>query len=233
MAWCEANKVDFLFGLARNSRLVDHIHGDFDGPSTRPNAPGGPPAASPTSAGAPAAAGPHGPQNCWSARLTEGRCPMRARGRDLSPRFGEGKVATFIPQLARVDPALFGMALVTVEGDVLGVGDADVPFSIQSISKVFLLALALGKHGEAPHVGREPSGSAFNSIMLLEHEHGPAGRPAARRAVVRAMAPSEHGRTPDAAALRPAAALAARTAAARSSTARRAPDHQPGHAGLP
>jgi glutaminase len=94
--------------------------------------------------------------------------------RDLSPRFGEGKVATYIPQLARVDPVRFGMALVTVQGDVLGVGDADVPFSIQSISKVFLLALALGKHGEAlwTHVGREPSGSAFNSIMLLEHEHG-------------------------------------------------------------
>jgi glutaminase len=94
--------------------------------------------------------------------------------RDLSPRFGEGKVATYIPQLARVDPTHFGMAMVTVQGDVLGVGEADVPFSIQSISKVFLLALALGKHGEAlwTHVGREPSGSAFNSIMLLEHEHG-------------------------------------------------------------
>jgi glutaminase len=94
--------------------------------------------------------------------------------RDLSPRFGEGKVATYIPQLARVDPTHFGMAMVTVQGDVLRVGEADVPFSIQSISKVFLLALALGKHGEAlwTHVGREPSGSAFNSIMLLEHEHG-------------------------------------------------------------
>ena len=53
-------------------------------------------------------------------------------------------------------------------------GDADEPFSIQSISKVFLLTLALGRHGEGlwTHVGREPSGSAFNSIVQLEHEQG-------------------------------------------------------------
>ena len=94
--------------------------------------------------------------------------------RELTPRLGEGKVASYIPPLARVDPRQFGMAVVTVEGDVAAVGDADIPFSIQSISKVFLLTMALGKHGEAlwNHLGREPSGSAFNSIVLLEHEQG-------------------------------------------------------------
>jgi glutaminase len=94
--------------------------------------------------------------------------------RELTPRLGEGKVADYIPQLARVDPKSFGMAIVTVDGDVHMAGDAQVPFSIQSISKVFTLTLALGKHGENiwKRVGREPSGSAFNSIVQLEHEHG-------------------------------------------------------------
>jgi len=94
--------------------------------------------------------------------------------RELAPRLGEGKVADYIPQLARVDPKRFGMAIVTVDGDVHMAGDAQVPFSIQSISKVFTLTLALGKHGENiwKRVGREPSGSAFNSIVQLEHEHG-------------------------------------------------------------
>lgn len=94
--------------------------------------------------------------------------------RELAPRLGEGKVADYIPQLARVDPKSFGMAIVTVDGDVHMAGDAEVPFSIQSISKVFTLTLALGKHGENiwKRVGREPSGSAFNSIVQLEHEYG-------------------------------------------------------------
>ncbi|KQV34276.1 MULTISPECIES: glutaminase [unclassified Rhizobium] len=98
---------------------------------------------------------------------------------ELTPRLGEGKVADYIPQLARVDPKRFGMAVVTVDGAVHMVGDADVPFSIQSISKVFTLTLALGKHGENiwKRVGREPSGSAFNSIVQLEHEHGTPRNP--------------------------------------------------------
>ena len=94
--------------------------------------------------------------------------------RELTPRLGGGKVADYIPQLARVDPTRFGMAVVTVDGSVYRAGDAEIPFSIQSISKVFTLTLALGKHGENiwKRVGREPSGSAFNSIVQLEHEHG-------------------------------------------------------------
>ncbi len=93
---------------------------------------------------------------------------------ELAPRFGEGKLADYIPELATVDPRRFGLAVVTRDGTVHAAGDSDVPFSIQSISKVFLLTLALGKHGESlwTHVGREPSGSAFNSIVQLEHEEG-------------------------------------------------------------
>ena len=93
---------------------------------------------------------------------------------ELQPRFGAGRVADYIPQLARVDPRRFGLAVVTLDGKLHAAGDAEVPFSIQSISKVFLLTLALGRHGESiwTRVGREPSGSAFNSIVQLKHEHG-------------------------------------------------------------
>ncbi|PTM90191.1 glutaminase [Mycoplana dimorpha] len=92
----------------------------------------------------------------------------------LSTRRGEGRVADYISQLAHVDPKKFGMAVATVDGGMHLAGDAEEPFSIQSISKVFTLTLALGKYGEAiwKRVGREPSGSAFNSIVQLEHEGG-------------------------------------------------------------
>lgn len=93
---------------------------------------------------------------------------------ELAPRFGEGEPAAYIPQLARVDPGRFGIAVATLDGAVHVAGDADVAFSIQSISKVFLLTLALGRHGEGlwTRVGREPSGDPFNSIVQLEHEQG-------------------------------------------------------------
>ncbi|WP_342212881.1 glutaminase [Rhizobium sp. CFBP 8762] len=99
--------------------------------------------------------------------------------RELEPQRGLGKVADYIPQLARVDARRFGLAIVTVEGQAYVAGDADTAFSIQSISKVFNLTLALGKFGEAiwRRVGREPSGSAFNSIVQLEQEGGKPRNP--------------------------------------------------------
>lgn len=85
-----------------------------------------------------------------------------------------GEVATYIPQLAHVDPKRFGLAVITAEGATHLGGDADVAFSIQSISKVFTLTLALGKVGDSlwRRVGREPSGNPFNSIVQLEAEKG-------------------------------------------------------------
>jgi glutaminase len=85
-----------------------------------------------------------------------------------------GKVADYIPGLARVDPKHFGIAIATHDGKMYSAGDADIPFSIQSVSKVFALTLALGKVGDSlwQRVGREPSGNAFNSIVQLEAEHG-------------------------------------------------------------
>jgi len=85
-----------------------------------------------------------------------------------------GRVADYIPALAGVSPRHFGMAVVLADGTTHVAGDADVPFSIQSISKVFSLTMTLGAIGDAlwRRVGREPSGSAFNSIVQLESEHG-------------------------------------------------------------
>ena len=85
-----------------------------------------------------------------------------------------GEVATYIPELARVDPKSFGLVVIDAEGNVAAAGDSDTPFSIQSISKVFTLTLASGKAGDRlwSRVGREPSGSAFNSIVQLEFERG-------------------------------------------------------------
>jgi hypothetical protein len=85
-----------------------------------------------------------------------------------------GDVATYIPELAAVDPKQFGLAVITADGHVAAGGDSDTPFSIQSISKVFTLTLALGKVGDRlwRRVGREPSGSPFNSVVQLEYEHG-------------------------------------------------------------
>jgi len=85
-----------------------------------------------------------------------------------------GKVADYIPGLATVDPQHFGIAVVTSTGETHAAGDADAAFSIQSISKVFALTLALGKVGDQlwRRVGREPSGNPFNSIVQLEREDG-------------------------------------------------------------
>ncbi|WP_418655062.1 MULTISPECIES: glutaminase [Xanthobacteraceae] len=92
----------------------------------------------------------------------------------MRARPDRGEVASYIPELAGVDPNAFGIAVVSGDGQVAVGGDADVPFSIQSISKVFTLTLALGKIGDRlwRRVGREPSGSPFNSIVQLEAEHG-------------------------------------------------------------
>ncbi len=85
-----------------------------------------------------------------------------------------GTVASYIPELASIDPAQFGIAVALASGEEFFAGDAAVPFSIQSISKVFTLAIALGRLGDQlwDRVGREPSGLAFNSILQLEQERG-------------------------------------------------------------
>jgi glutaminase len=93
---------------------------------------------------------------------------------EMSQRTDRGDVATYIPELARINPKAFGLAVIDANGTMATGGDSDVAFSIQSISKVFTLTLALGKAGDSlwRRVGREPSGSPFNSIVQLERERG-------------------------------------------------------------
>ncbi|SDF26146.1 glutaminase [Thalassobaculum litoreum] len=92
----------------------------------------------------------------------------------IGPEVGQGRVADYIPALARIEPSKVGIAVATLDGNLYTAGDAHEAFSIQSVSKVFTLALALGRAGSDlwQRVGREPSGSAFNSIVQLEREHG-------------------------------------------------------------
>ena len=92
----------------------------------------------------------------------------------LKPIIGEGKVASYISELANVAPNQFGMAVVDFAGNVYSVGDATKRFSIQSISKLFALTLAFQREGDSlwTRVGREPSGNPFNSLVQLEMEQG-------------------------------------------------------------
>lgn len=86
----------------------------------------------------------------------------------------KGRVATYIPALARVDPTRFGVAVRRTSGAHATERDAEERFSIQSVSKVFTLSMVLRRVGARlwTRMGREPSGSPFNSIVQLEHERG-------------------------------------------------------------
>jgi len=93
---------------------------------------------------------------------------------EMRLRPDRGEVANYIPELACIDAKAFGLVVIDADGNVAAAGDSDTSFSIQSISKVFTLTLALGKVGDRlwQRVGREPSGSPFNSIVQLERERG-------------------------------------------------------------
>lgn len=87
-----------------------------------------------------------------------------------------GSVATYIPELAKVSPSLFGICLVTADGQIYEVGDSQDPFTIQSISKPFVYGLAIadcGVEAVTRRVGVEPTGEAFNSIIFDEANNRP------------------------------------------------------------
>src|SRR3979490_3197617 len=93
--------------------------------------------------------------------------------RDFTAEEG-GAVADYIPELSKADPAHFGISLATLDGHVYEVGDTKVPFTIQSMSKPFVFALALDTLGAArveSAIGVEPSGDTFNSIRLNAENH--------------------------------------------------------------
>ena len=98
---------------------------------------------------------------------------------EVRPLLGQGRVASYIPELAKVRGDQFGMAVVTLDGTVHACGEARTGFSIQSVSKLFSLTLAFQCVGDAlwERVGREPSGTAFNSLVQLETEQGKPRNP--------------------------------------------------------
>lgn len=93
---------------------------------------------------------------------------------EIRPYEKMGKQADYIPALAKINPDQFGMCLESVSGEVYPFMQSDTRFSIQSITKVFALALVLSLKGEDlwKRVGKEPSGTAFNSLVQLEVERG-------------------------------------------------------------
>jgi glutaminase len=99
---------------------------------------------------------------------------------EIRPLLGrEGTVASYIPALARVDARQFGIALRSCDGEEAAAGDSATPFSVQSVSKMFSLTLAMQQQGDDlwQRIGREPSGNPFNSLVQLENEQGKPRNP--------------------------------------------------------
>ena len=92
----------------------------------------------------------------------------------VQPLIGQGVLPDYIPQLAEVSPAKFGMAVYTNDGEIFKIGDATENLSVQSISKLFTFTLAIQCIGDEiwSRMGREPSGTPFNSLVQLEYERG-------------------------------------------------------------
>lgn len=105
--------------------------------------------------------------------------PCRATLQELHDKYrsvNDGKVADYIPELALANPAWFGISLVTVDGQSYDVGDCDQLFSIQSVSKPFVFGMVINEHGREAvlkKVGVEPTGDAFNAIVLDEKSNRP------------------------------------------------------------
>nr|WP_217703607.1 glutaminase B [Cronobacter muytjensii] len=98
----------------------------------------------------------------------------------VRPLAAQGKVADYIPALAEVPADRLGIAVCTVSGECFSAGDADERFSIQSISKVLSLILAMGRYDDSEiwqRVGKDPSGQPFNSLVQLELEQGKPRNP--------------------------------------------------------
>jgi glutaminase len=114
-------------------------------------------------------------QGCTAAAIS----PILSALQDIYDRYKNdcsGRVAAYIPELAKADSKSFGIALATADGQIYQVGDAGHEFTIQSISKPFVYGFALEDHGVdyvLEKVGVEPSGEAFNSIVFDERNNRP------------------------------------------------------------
>lgn len=113
------------------------------------------------------------------AKMKSASSPLRSVLLEMHAKYQpvtEGEVATYIPELARANPEWFGITIATVDGQIFEVGDSRQMFTIQSVSKPFLYGLALEDHGPnyvLGKVGVEPSGDAFNAIILDEKSNRP------------------------------------------------------------
>lgn len=112
-------------------------------------------------------------------KMKSAASPLRTVLRELYDKYRplrDGKVADYIPELAKADPDSFGISVVTKDGQVFSAGDVKQQFTIQSISKPFVFGLALEMHGRdhvLSKVGVEPTGEAFNAIVLDEASNRP------------------------------------------------------------
>jgi len=113
------------------------------------------------------------------SKMKSAASPLRETLRKLHAQYtsvDDGNVATYIPELAKADPAWFGISVVTVDGQCIDVGDASQPFTIQSVSKPFVFGLALEDHGREhvlSKIGVQPIGEAFNAITLDQSSNRP------------------------------------------------------------
>ena len=121
---------------------------------------------------------PHGQVNARNAaKLPES--PVHGLLQDIHAKFlavREGMVASYIPELERVAPDQFGIALVTADGYLYEIGESRSPFTIQSISKPLIYGLALQDHGRDQvlvRIGVEPSGDQFNAIVFDDRKNRP------------------------------------------------------------
>ncbi|MBF2051477.1 MAG: glutaminase A [Leptolyngbya sp. IPPAS B-1204] len=114
-----------------------------------------------------------------TSSITAVTSPFRSYLNELYEKYrslNQGNVADYIPELALAKPEWFGICVVTQDGHVFEVGDCDQLFTIQSISKAFVFGLALEDHGREyvnSKVSVEPTGEAFNSIVLDEVTNRP------------------------------------------------------------
>jgi glutaminase len=124
-------------------------------------------------------AAPHDEVDLLIGKMKTAAAPLREVLRELHTRYAgldEGKVADYIPELAKADRRCFGITIATTDGQVFEVGDSKQLFTIQSISKPFVYGLALEDHGlehVLSKVGVEPTGEAFNAIVLDEASNRP------------------------------------------------------------
>ncbi|MBI1771213.1 MAG: glutaminase [Burkholderiales bacterium] len=98
---------------------------------------------------------------------------------EVQPLLSQGEVASYIPELSKVSAQHFGMAVYCLDGSTYTIGDSQQKFSLQSVTKLFALALAFSREGDSiwARVGREPSGNPFNSLVQLEYERGKPRNP--------------------------------------------------------